>query len=59
MVSLFKGIDDYQHLFVVDLIIIFHGIKTLRVEDNRVPLPILLRLLEEDLGEKSELLIST
>ena len=48
MMPLFKGMDDYQHVLVMDLIVTLHSVETLGIECNGVPFPILLRLLGED-----------
>ena len=48
MTPLLKRMDNYQHLLIMDLIVMLHGIETLGIECNRVPFSILLRLLQED-----------
>ncbi|KAG6894983.1 hypothetical protein C0992_003658 [Termitomyces sp. T32_za158] len=45
---LLQGPDDGQHLIVVNLVIVFHGIEAFGVEGHRVPLLVLRGLLRQD-----------
>ncbi|KAG6869884.1 hypothetical protein C0992_001696, partial [Termitomyces sp. T32_za158] len=45
MAPLLQGLDDGQHLLVVDLVVVLHGIEALGVEGHGVPLLIIRGLL--------------
>ncbi|KAG6876147.1 hypothetical protein C0993_005333 [Termitomyces sp. T159_Od127] len=42
----FKGLDDSQHIFVIDLIIMLYCIQALRVEGYQMLLPFILELFQ-------------
>ena len=48
VLSLFQGLDNYQHLLVVDLVVTLDGRKKLAKECYQILLTIYFRLLREN-----------